>query len=336
MSDLMKRIYISLAALTPAGYLKSVQKLLVFSDIDIEPQLMVGVPIFYGAIVAPLLALFAVIIFSLHPVFFVVLALAFFFSIQAMIYMFLLYTTDRKAHFAEDMLPDALQLTASHIRAGLTPDKALLMSARPEFGVLEKEIKWIAKQAMTGQDLASAILGMNQRVNSMLIQRTTNLIAEGIRSGGELATLLEETAEDIRNAATLRNEVRSQVMMYVIFIFLAVGMGGPALYAISTFLVESMAKISAGIDPAAFTTDVYAKSPIKFTQSSIPIQFMINYSIVSIITSSIVSGVTLSLIEKGNTKNTTKYAPILIAIGLIIFFVLRLLVSGSIGAVFQQ
>jgi archaeal flagellar protein FlaJ len=330
-----RRLYISLAFLTPVSYRKNIEKLLLFSDIEAEPAVIVGAPIFYGLIAAPLITLFATIIFSLNILLALVLLPAIFFSIQAAVYLFLFYTMDRKAHFAEDMLPDALQLTASHIRAGLTPDKALLMAARPEFGVLEKEIKWIAKQAMTGKDLGEAILGMNSRVNSVLVKRTTSLIAEGIKSGGELATLLEETAEDIRNAATLRSEVRSQVMMYVIFIFLAVGVGGPGLYAISTFLVDSMAKISGGIDPSAFSTDVYSKSPIKFSAVSISIDFMIQYAVVSIITSAIVSGVTLSLIEGGNTKNTLKYAPILVAVGLITFFAIRILMTGSVGSMMQ-
>lgn len=328
---LQRRIYISLAKLLPAGYLKKIESLLLFSDIEAEPSVVAGAPIFYGAIAAPVLALFLTIVLSLSWIIGLILVPAIFLSAQAAVYLFLFYTMDRKAHFAEEMLPDALQLTASHIRAGLTPDKALLMAARPEFGVLEREIKWVAKQAVTGHDLAGALLGMNKRINSVLVKRTTSLISEGIKSGGELATLLEETAEDIRNAATLRNEIRSQVMMYVIFIFLAVGIGGPSLYAISTFLVENMAKISAGIDPAAFTTDVYAKSPIKFSQVAISIEFMIQYSIISVITSALVSGVTLSLIESGNAKNTMKYAPLLVAVGLITFLIVRSFISGSVG-----
>jgi flagellar protein FlaJ len=328
----LRRLYISLALLAPESYRRTIEKMLLFSDIEAETNVVIGAPLFYGLIATPLAVLFLAIIFSLNIFLSILLLPAVFFSIQAAVYLFLFYTMDRKAHFAEEMLPDALQLTASHIRAGLTPDKALLMAARPEFGVLEREIKWVAKQAMTGKDLSEAILGMNNRINSSLVQRTTNLIAEGIKSGGELATLLEETAEDIRNAATLRNEVRSQVMMYVIFIFLAVGIGGPALYGISTFLVESMAKISGGIDPSAFSTDVYANSPIKFNQVSISLDFMVKYALASIITSAIVSSVTLSLIESGNTKNTLKYAPILVAIGVIIFLVSRAFISGSMSS----
>ncbi len=334
-SEFVKRICITLGKLAPPKYILRIAELLRYSDIEAEPTILVGTGLFYGLVASPILSLFATIVFSLNNLFLLLLVPASFFSLQAGIYLYLYYTMDRKAQFCENLLPDALQLTASHIRAGLTPDKALLMSARPEFGILETELKLVAKQSVTGTDLASAILGMNQRINSSLVKRTTSLIAEGIKSGGELATLLEETAEDIRNASTLRAEVRSQVMMYVIFIFLAVGIGGPALYAISTFLVESMGRISGGIDPGAFTSDVYSKSPIKFAQQSIPIDFMIQYSIVSIITSALISGVTLSLIEGGNAKNTLKYAPILVLVGLIVFLATRAFVSGSVGSIIQ-
>ncbi|MFH0961874.1 MAG: type II secretion system F family protein [archaeon] len=335
MSENLKRVCISLGNLFPAAYRKQVKSLLTYSDIEADPTILTGTVAFYGILSSPIAAILITLLFGLNPWFLALILPAVFLSIQAGLYLFLFYTMDRKAQSCESLLPDALQLTASHIRSGLTPDKALLMAARPEFGILETEIKIVAKQSVTGKDLSSAILGMGERINSPLVKRTTRLIAEGIKSGGELATLLEETAEDIRNAATLRAEVRSQVMMYVIFIFLAVGIGGPALYAISTFLVESMGRISGGIDPASFSTDVYSHSPLKFSQTSISIAFMVQYSIASIITSAIISGVTISLIESGNSKNTLKYAPILVLIGLVVFFLVRSFVSGSVGSIIQ-
>ena len=53
------------------------------------------------------------------------------------IYIVLSLIADSRARFIEKMLPDNLQLIAANVRAGMTVDKAIWLSARPELGILE-------------------------------------------------------------------------------------------------------------------------------------------------------------------------------------------------------
>src|SRR3989442_12692962 len=79
---------------------------------------------------------------------------------------------DRKAEFIEKVFPDALQLMSANIRSGLTPDRALLLAARPEFGALETEIKRAAKEALTGKPLEEAMMEIPKRMGSKIVVRT--------------------------------------------------------------------------------------------------------------------------------------------------------------------
>jgi archaeal flagellar protein FlaJ len=106
-------------------------------------------------------------------------------------YIWLSLNVAGKAQTVEAVLPDALQLMASNIRAGLTTDKALLLAARPEFGALEEEIRRVGKETMAGRSLAESLSRMTIHIRSDDLDRTVELLVGSLRSGGQLAYLLD-------------------------------------------------------------------------------------------------------------------------------------------------
>lgn len=150
---------------------------------------------------------------------------------------------DARAAEIEKVLPDALQLISANVRAGMTIDRAIWLAARPEFGVLEEELKRAGTNTIGGKTIKVALMEMAARIKSNLLEKTFRLVIEGIESGGELAHLLEETARNVRTVQSLRKEIKSSVTTYSIFIFFAAVLGAPALYAISLFFVEIMTKL---------------------------------------------------------------------------------------------
>src|SRR3990172_2181331 len=117
--------------------------------------------------------------------------------------MIIILIADSRGKEIEELLPDVLQLISANVRAGMTIDKAIWLSARPEFGLLEEEIRRVGAKTMGGKPLARALEEMSERIKSTLLDRTVRLIIEGIQSGGELAKLLDETATNIRAAENL-------------------------------------------------------------------------------------------------------------------------------------
>jgi len=320
-------MYRYLANLLPKGISGKFKEILVFSGIKVHPDNFIGFIFIFG------LSLSLVLAFNLKVIFqqnFIFMFIIIFLLIEVGVYTLLILNVDKKSKFIESILPDALQLMASNLRAGMTTDRALLLSARPEFGPFKDELNIAGKEITTGKEISHALKDITKRVKSDILERTIELIVSGLRSGGELASLLEQNSEDLRNEALVDKKIRSSVQMYVIFIFAAIGFGAPILYGLSSILVDV---ISQNLGMLEIPAQVKATIPISITGISVSSSFITKYIIISLITSSLLGSLVLGLINKGKEKEGVKYIPILLIVSITIFFVMRyvlMLVFGGL------
>jgi archaellum biogenesis protein FlaJ (TadC family) len=322
-------MYRFLAKFYPKKIRENYINLLEYSAIKIDPRRFIGFTGAFGFLLALTLAFYLGLFFDINPfIFFIV----FFFVEQALIYFWLLLRADAKAKFVESILPDVLQLMSSNLRAGLTTDKALLLSARPEFGPFQDEINQVGKEITTGGEIGRALLNMAKHIRSERLNKTVILIVSGLRSGGELASLLDQTARNLRQERIVDSRIRANVMMYVIFIFIAVCFGAPLLFGLSSFLIEVLTEIVSGMDIP--TTTATANLPLSFTEISISVNFVIMFAVIFLITSSILGSLILGLISKGKEREGIKFMPVLIAASLLMFFLIRFLIKNAIGGLF--
>ncbi|MBI4009614.1 MAG: type II secretion system F family protein [Candidatus Aenigmarchaeota archaeon] len=313
--------------LAPQSYKKWVEENLRYAGFSISPWKFVGLMVLYGFSVA--LALATILyVFDYHLIWVLAGWIAGFISIFAIFNSILIIVVDNRARFVEDMLPDVLQLMAANMRSGFAPERALLLSARPEFGFLETEIKNASKELFSGANIEDALGGIARKINSKILSTTVKLIVEGIKKGGELTKLLEQTAEDVRNTRILKKEITAQVTVYAIFIFFATSIGAPFLYGISTFLAETMAHIGKQIDigDAALPQTSF----ISLNKVSIDPVFLSNYSLAALAITSIFGGIIIGLILEGSEKVGIKYIPVMLVISMLIFFAARSVISQVI------
>jgi len=226
----------------------------------------------------------------------------------------------------ESVFPDFLQLMSSNLRAGMTIDKAMLLSVRKEFNPLDQEIEKTGRDIATGKKVEIALEDMSKRINSDKISKTILLILSGIKAGGNLATLLEQTSVNMRERGFVEKRAASNVLMYVIFIFLAVAIGTPLLFSLSTLLVETLTSLLSGI-PAVESTNL----PFTLSTVNISTTFVKWFSVVFIIVTDVLASLVLGLVSKGEEKQGLKYLLPLLAISLGIFFITRFFLSGFIS-----
>jgi len=237
----------------------------------------------------------------------------------------LILAVDRRRNFVENVLPDALELTAANIRSGFIPSKALLLSARSEFGPLAEAIRRSGKEIMTGKSLAEGLNQIPRYIKSEVLERAVKLIGEGAKSGGQLVALLEENAIDIRRKQAIKKEVKANIIMYGIFIVFAGVLGAPVLYALSLYLITTLTMFSsAGNLPESFSSNIPF---FKFGLTISP-EFLLVFSVVSIIITTFFSGIIIGLIDTGKEKGGIKYIPIFMIIALLVFFGARMLISN--------
>jgi len=323
---MIERAYKRIRWIYSKSYVKWLEQNLAYAGIEIGIEKFLSLSFLYSLSFS----------FLLLPFFFwfgflvLILMLAVFFGSQLIIDLIVILIGDRRGSFAETVLPDALQLMAANIRSGLTPDKALLFSARPEFGVLEKEIKLAAAKAVAGEALEDALLSLGKKIKSRIINRTFNLIVEGMRKGGEIASLLEQTADDIRELKLLKKEIAAQVGMYAIFIFIAVGLASPVLFSFSSHLVETMSAIGSKLKLPE-TSSYTVIGGLRFGLVKVSSEFIRTYCLLTLTFSSIFGSLLIGLLQEGKEKAGLKYIPLLLAINLTIYFAARFVLSSLIG-----
>lgn len=260
-----------------------------------------------------------------------IIALLIFFA--SILYFFLqeklkVTTRIRKMEF---VFPDFIELMAANLRAGMTIDRALLLSSRKEFDPLDKEILILGKNIVAGRDVSAALQEMSKRINSDKINKTVGVINSGIKSGGNIAILLEETAVNMREKAFIEKRASSNVLMYMIFIFFAIAVGAPALFSLSSVLVQVLSTILGSIPEIKASVSL----PFTLTSINISVRFITYFSLTFLIAIDIMASMLLGLVSKGERKEGLKFALPLIASSISVYFIIRFFLlnyfSGLLG-----
>ncbi|MFH1255857.1 MAG: type II secretion system F family protein [Candidatus Diapherotrites archaeon] len=319
-------MYYRISALVPKKVLDAFRKELDYLNIDISEKKFVGFIVSYGFFLSIGIAL-NLWLFLAMPVYSFFLLYALFLAGS---YLWLSITSESKGKFAEKILPDALQLIASNVKSGLTTEKALFASARPEFGPLELELRRAGQKILGGVPAEQALNDIPKRIKSLTLERTIWLLSQGINSGGQMSDLLIQLSDDLRQQNSLQQEISANVSMYVMMIFFAAALIAPMLFGISSFIVQIFAKQMQLIP--SIPADAVASAGSKFqiitqfvTTQRKPIapEFIQEFSFYSLVVTGVFAALTIGIINTGKEKGGMKFIPILLIVMIVLFFLTR-------------
>lgn len=317
-------MYKTISRIYPRIVRDNVKQLMICAGIKTKVNVdsLIGFSALLSLAIAVLFFIFAPVFMEINTTYIILISILIFAIIEVFFYLMLIFKADARARLVEDVLPDALQLTASNLKAGYTIERALLLSARHEFGPFSEELTMMGKQIATGKDIENAMLDTTERINSERLKKTMMLIVQGIKSGGELAILLNQTAQNLRHQMLVEERARASALTYFIFILAAIAFATPVLFALSSFLAQVIAKQLSMIEtPAGVAT------PLTVNKVPISINFIIGFIIITLVTLCIFGSIALGLIRKGKGKEGLKYLPLLLLSSLGIFFTIRFVVS---------
>jgi flagellar protein FlaJ len=315
-SNILFRIYTRFGT---EGYKNWVKKNLAYADISWSVEKFVALAYLYSFSFQIASIILSTVFFSLSGILAFIISAIVFVVVFAIFHLTLIVIADNRAKAVEQVIPDMLKLMSMNLKSGMTVDRALLLSARSEFGIMESEIKNVAKKVISGIPVESALRDITKKIKSKMLERTFKLITEGLEKGGELASLLDQLADDIVNTNVLKKEVAAQVGMYAIFIFFAAGIGAPLLYSVSTTLIQSMVKISSmtNLQPVPQTQ----VGTIQLKKIEIDVNMLIIYELSALVITSLFGGMLIGLLKEGTEKAGIKIVPILLILNFVIFFV---------------
>ena len=153
---------------------------------------------------------------------------------------FLPYFVSRYIRFTkikamENVFPDFLRMLSESQMSGINLPQATVNAAKMDYGPLTKEIQKMSSQISWGIPFPKVLKMFSERVSeSEFLKRSTAIILEAYRSGGNVAEVMKSVADSSRMIKELQADRASkfnqqQVIMYAIFfIFIPSWLSGHA------------------------------------------------------------------------------------------------------------
>jgi pilus assembly protein TadC len=246
----------------------------------------------------------------------VVSAIVVLFIAYTVVNAYLILTSEARKNAVEAILPDFLTLISANVRAGMTLDQAIWYSAKPEFGILSIEVRDTIKGAFSGESLSTALDKLNERFDSRVLNRTFALLKQASYTGGEVAKVLEMTADDARETAMLKKDISASMLIYEIFVLFSGTIGAPFLFGVVNMLLSTLEKSMQYLPQT--TSDMYS-----FIRPSTPTvtsgDFYI-FSIATIFITIAVSSLIVGVVQTGSRNQGFKYFPFMLVAAYIVFF----------------
>lgn len=251
----------------------------------------------------------------------------------------LLYYGKRRAVQIEEMMPDSLQLIAANIRADIPIHKALMLSARPEFGLLAKEMDFIGREILSGKATDIAFGDFGKRVKSPLVSRIATLMEEGLKSGHDMAGMMEQVAYDIRMFKVLEDEANANISSYVVFIMMAVLVIAPVLYSISISFIDLSDQVKETLDVGSLVQEagVGGASPLVGLvggERGVSADTLVWFAGINLAVSAGIAAILISVLQTGEALQKLPYVPGFIIFAVVFFIivitVLRTILGGLI------
>ncbi len=323
-------MHIKLERFISRNIIRFLSKELDMSGTKTSVNSLISIMFFSGILTTSSIVL--ILFFALHYSSLLILigtGIAGFFLSIPIIYLFLEYKIDKRKSFIETLLPDYLQIVSANLRSGISLDRAMLLSLRPEFQYFNEDIKELSKKINAGESFENGLREVSNNYKSSQFKQSVRMIIESLKFGGATADLLDQISKDLRNQQMVQKEVSGQLFMYSIFVVFAGLIAAPALFGLTGEMINVVSKIWVGIlqsNPAGFSSvglSLLKPSPPKITPSEYH-----NFSLAAIIVITGFASVIMSAISSGSVIKGIKYTPLFILIGIGIFLGVGHIIAG--------
>ncbi|MBN2250446.1 MAG: type II secretion system F family protein [Candidatus Altiarchaeota archaeon] len=312
--------------------------MVVYAGLTRNPEEILGIVLIYSIMLSAATTFIALALgppayAGLSPTVILILsAIVPFLTIWIVFYLLFIILMERRTGSIEKVLPDVLTIISQNMIAGMTVYNSLWIAARPEFGPLAVEIQSVARETLSGESFEKSLMDMSNRIKSYKLSRSVKLMIQGMRSGGELPTVLQEIATDIRAEQNLFKKMSSETTSQALFIVFALLVGAPLLFASSLQFVTIFSDIydRINIDDAS-TTMPTDTGMVKLQKLPITEEFFSTYANITLIVSAIFGALLIGLIRTGKISTGVPLVPVLVILAVAIFYAIDTL----LGSFFQ-
>lgn len=242
--------------------------------------------------------------------------------------LFIDYRKFKRRTAVEEILPEFLRLVSANHRAGLPLDVSLWKANRPRFGILSEEINEVARRTYAKGDLIEPLTKFGSKYDSPMLKRVISNLVEGLKTGADIANLLDDVSTNITTIKNTRKELASEVENYMIFITVAVLVISPLMFALTFKMTGIIEVVKSSLsetlgDSGAAGTNLPLQQ-ISFEGTEVPFGYYFNIFVyLMTATNCVVSVLLMSMVKYGNIKQELKKIPIYYLISISVFIILK-------------
>ena len=246
-----------------------------------------------------------------------------------MFLVFLDYMKLKRKTALEEILPEFLRLVSANHRAGFSLEISLWKANRPRFGILSEEINEVAKKTYASGDLAGPLKNFSTKYDSSLLIRVISNLVEGLRTGADISSLLDDVSNNITSIQNTRKELASEVENYMLFITITVLVISPLMFGLThkmTGLIESVKNTLAESLQGGDTGQI-SQIPIKIAPNAGGAEFKNLFDVfvfLMIGTNSIISVLLMSMVKYGNIKQDIKKIPVYYVVAICVYLICKM------------
>jgi pilus assembly protein TadC len=146
----------------------------------------------------------------------------------------------------EKATPAFLRDLATASRTGIPLQVALEHASNRVYGPLTYELKLLVSHMSWGMNFNEALVEFSDRIDLPLIKKTTILINEAARYGGELSEIFDSTAKYLENINSWTQKRRQQTTPYVLIFYFSVFIFLFIIIIISNLMFTPLSQTGAG------------------------------------------------------------------------------------------
>jgi len=319
---IIRRMAITASKLLSKKLKARIKSLLNYGGLNIDVNYYIGLALLLG-IIFGLVAFMYDLSFREVNLATILISIGIFSLILGIFILFPYFKSEQRAKKVDERLPDFLNLMAANIRSGMTAISAMHGAAKEDFGVLSEEVENAVSASMGSESYEDILSLLLKRINSRILERIVKLLITGMKTGGDLATLVEGAAEEVTQIRVMQGELITSVRANMLFIVLIIIAGLPFLLTVSIFFVETIQNLQTQVGPSELGRGV--------SISDITPEFLVTMSYIIIIATSLFASVLVGAVVDSSYIQGLKYFVPLMIISIIIFLIASNVVPNVIG-----
>ena len=212
-------------------------------------------------------------------------------------------------------IPRLLREIAESGKTGLTLVRAIEVSADRDYGPLTPELKQMVAQISWGTSLDDALKSFAKRARTKLAQRTSDLISEVARSGGDTQEIMEQLNKHIGELQSIDRERYAQMRPYAAVVYIAFGVFlFTDIMLIRSFFQQILELQTAILNTPGGATSIFGGA------SSVDIALLKKVLFHAVIVQALVGGLVAGKMSEARLGAGLKHTLILLVIAFVAFF----------------